>query len=230
MQDIVLQQFYKLVQMLGSQFGESCQIILYNLEHKHKKLSGTVGALSGTLTSAAVGDPLPEFINHYIAQNGERDEFGFINKSYPGLVLRSSLLFIKEEKQKARACFCIHHNIVHIQMMISFLEEFTRSNKMEDEDETELAARRPPGGKMYSASDIKGFIDNIVSEFIVERLGQYSFAALEKNDKIALIAELDAKGLFLVKGVVNLLAKRMNISKFSIYNYLDEIRTAKATS
>jgi predicted transcriptional regulator YheO len=111
-------------------------------------------------------------------------------------------------------------------MLVSFLEEFTRSDIMEDENEP--AEVRHSGGKTYSAGDIQEFMDNIISEFAIERLGKNSFAALEKNDKIALIAELNARGVFLVKGAVNLVARRLKISKFSVYNYLDEIRLSKS--
>jgi predicted transcriptional regulator YheO len=221
--DSLLQQFGRLVQMLGGQFGESCQIILYKMNRESEKEAGSVLAVSGTMTTVNRGDPLPEFLTLYIAQNGMRDGYGFINKAYPGLVLRSSVLFITEKNNKVTGCLCIHHNIVHMQMLISFLEEFTRSGKLEDENV--IGEQKRSGGKTYAASDIQGFMDSIISEFIVERLGQHSFSTMEKNDKIALIADLDSKGFFLVKGAVNMIAKRMNVSKFSVYNYLDEIRT-----
>jgi predicted transcriptional regulator YheO len=67
-------------------------------------------------------------------------------------------------------------------------------------------------------------LDNVVSELLAQRLGGNDFSYLGKSDKLALIADLDRKGVFLVKGAVNIVAKRMNVSKFSIYNYLDEIR------
>ena len=217
----IQEHFTRLVQMLRGQYGETCQVLLYKIGG-HSSLV----AISGSLTPATIGDPLPDFLIRYIAENGNRDSYGFINKSSPGMVLRTSLLFITNKTNRLEGCFCIHHNIVHIQMMMSFLEEFIRSSKLEDENE--IPESHSKNGKIYSASDIQSFMDNIVSEFAIEKLGKHSFASLEKSDKIALIADLDSKGIFLVKGAVNLVAKRLKISKFSVYNYLDEIRLSKA--
>jgi predicted transcriptional regulator YheO len=213
----LLKHFERLVQMVRGQFGDTCQTLLYKLDSK-----SSLVAVSGSLTPANIGDSLPDFLVRHLAENGSRDEYGFINKSFPGMVLRTSLYFITDKTNRPIGCFCIHHNIVHIQMLMSFLEEFIRSGTMEDENE--LPETRLNGGKIYAASDIQGFMDSIVSEFAIEKLGKHSFAALEKNDKIALIAELDSRGIFLVKGAVNLVAKRLKISKFSVYNYLDQIR------
>jgi predicted transcriptional regulator YheO len=223
MDETLLKHFEKLVQMLQGQFGESCQILLYRID-KNLEASSLV-AVSGALTPARAGDPLPDFLARRITERGGRDEYGFINKAFPGMVLRTSVLFITGRSKKIIGCFCIHHNIVHIQMLVSFLEEFVRPGALEDENEP--AEARRSGGKTYSAADIQGFMDSIVSEFAIERLGKNSFTAMEKNDKVALIAELDSRGIFLVKGAVNLVAKRLNISKFSVYNYLDEIRLSK---
>jgi predicted transcriptional regulator YheO len=223
MEKTMLEHFNKLVLMLHGQFGESCQTLLYRMDNKSR--TSSLMSVSGALTPVHIGDPLPDFLVRHIMENGDRDEYGFINKSFPGMVLRTSVLFIRNRTKKPIGCFCIHHNIIHIQMLVSFLEEFTRSGSLEDENEP--VEVRYAGGKTYSASDIQGFMDTIVSEFAIERLGKNSFTALEKTDKIALIAELDSRGIFLVKGAVNLVARHLNISKFSVYNYLDEIHLPK---
>ena len=38
---------------------------------------------------------------------------------------------------------------------------------------------------------------------------------------------MNDKGLFLIKGAADKVAERMNISKVTVYSYLDEIRKAK---
>ncbi|MDR1194416.1 MAG: helix-turn-helix domain-containing protein [Peptococcaceae bacterium] len=217
-----LEQYTRLVQMLGTQFGDSCDAILYSLEGIEQR-QGTAVAVRGTTAGAKPGTPLPAFLLEHIQNQGFKDIYGFINKSLSGLVLRTSVQFLFSSDQRPIGCLCIHHNIVHIKMITSFLEELTRPSNLEDEDEQE--ENRAAGEKFYSASDIQGFLNSIISEFIVERVGDANFSSLEKSDKLALIAELDQRGVFLVKGAVNMIARRINVSKFSIYNYLDEIRT-----
>jgi len=217
-----LEPYKGVLRMLGGQFGDSCQSILYSLEQAREEVEGKVVSVSGTTTNANLGDPLPGFIDAHIREKGMTSQYGFINKAFPSLVLRTSLEFLKDEEGKTFGCICIHHNIVHIKMITSFLDELTRPNNLEDEDEESSDANGE--GRQYTASNIQGFLDNIISEFLEEHLEANNFAALDKNDKLDLIKELDRRGVFLVKGAVNLIAKRINVSKFSIYNYLDEIR------
>ncbi len=217
-----LEPYKGVLRMLGGQFGDSCQSVLYSLEQDQDKLEGAVVSVSGTTTNANIGDPLPAFLETHIREKGMASQYGFINKAFPSLVLRTSLEFLRDEAGEVFGCICIHHNIVHIKMITSFLDELTRPNNLEDEDEESSAAGGE--GRQYTASNIQGFLDNIISEFLEEHLEANNFAALDKNDKLDLIKELDRRGVFLVKGAVNLIAKRINVSKFSIYNYLDEIR------
>jgi predicted transcriptional regulator YheO len=215
-----LEQYRHFVSLLGGQFGDSCQAVLYALDMS-READGTAGTaieVSGTTTEARVGDVLPAFLTTYIAENGYQDRYGYINKKNPGLVLRTSVMFIFDGAEGPIGCLCVHHNIVHIKMITSFLEELTRPDNLEDDEE------QPGGDRIFAASDIQGFLDNVVSELLAQRLGGNDFSYLGKSDKLALIADLDRKGVFLVKGAVNIVAKRMNVSKFSIYNYLDEIR------
>ncbi|MDW7740610.1 MAG: helix-turn-helix domain-containing protein [Bacillota bacterium] len=48
-----------------------------------------------------------------------------------------------------------------------------------------------------------------------------------KEDKIKIVSLLDDRGVFLVKGAVEQVAKDLVVSKYTIYNYLEEARVAK---
>ena len=45
-----------------------------------------------------------------------------------------------------------------------------------------------------------------------------------KKDRISVVGKLDEQGFFLIKGAIRILADKLNISKFTIYSYLDETR------
>jgi len=53
---------------------------------------------------------------------------------------------------------------------------------------------------------------------------------MEKPDKMEIVKQLDDKGLFLVKGAIDLVASQLGISKFTLYGYLDEIKKIKINS
>ena len=55
----------------------------------------------------------------------------------------------------------------------------------------------------------------------VEQTG-HSFETLDKDDKAAVVRYLDKKGVFLIKKSVERVADFLGVSRFTIYNYLNE--------
>jgi len=48
---------------------------------------------------------------------------------------------------------------------------------------------------------------------------------MNKEEREEFVFYLEQKGLFLIKGAIQKVAKMMNISKFTLYNYLDKSNT-----
>jgi len=51
-----------------------------------------------------------------------------------------------------------------------------------------------------------------------------------RDDKIAVISYLDARGAFLIRYSMEKVASLLGISKFSIYNYLNDMRADAITA
>jgi len=47
---------------------------------------------------------------------------------------------------------------------------------------------------------------------------------ISKEERLQIVRELDGQGFFLIKGAVKILAEKLKISKFTIYNYLDQVK------
>ena len=48
--------------------------------------------------------------------------------------------------------------------------------------------------------------------------------SMSKEDRVEIVRRLEEQGFFLIKGAIKVLAGKLNMSKFTIYNYLDGIR------
>ena len=68
----------------------------------------------------------------------------------------------------------------------------------------------------------------IVDDLIEKIIAQADTAAMKKKEKIRLIAFMESKGIFLIKGAMDKVAARLGISKVTVYSYLDEIKKNKA--
>lgn len=215
-----LQMYIPILKMIRGQFGNSCETILYDMED----LEHSVIAVSGNVSDQTIGSPLPEYIRELMCETDEetRDQYGFINKSVNHLALRTSVMFIRNSYGKIIGCMALNYNIIHFKMVVSFLEEFSRSFDPNEEDEQNLLDLRSTS---YTAENVEQFLENVLSDYLRDHLANNSFDMLDRMERISLIRGLDERGIFLVKGAVNTVAKHLRISKFTVYSYLDEIRS-----
>lgn len=66
---------------------------------------------------------------------------------------------------------------------------------------------------------------DLVSEIIETAIGNVGVAVerMTKPEKMAAVAIMHQRGLFLMRGSVDLAARQLGTTKFTIYNYLDEL-------
>ena len=51
---------------------------------------------------------------------------------------------------------------------------------------------------------------------------------MHKEDKVEVIRYLQKRGVFLVKGAIEKVAKRLNVFRYTLHNYLSEIKPEKS--
>ena len=51
---------------------------------------------------------------------------------------------------------------------------------------------------------------------------------MQKEDKLMVAKIVDEKGVFLIKWAISQLTKEINVSRYTIYNYLEELKAMKS--
>ena len=216
LQAIMLEHYKKLIQMFNHQFGESCHAVLYSIYKKGDRYKGHVISSAGFLSSIQTGDPLPDFLRRYIQAYGQVDKLSFLNKSYPNMQLCSSMLFITDELSEIFACLCIHHNLGHLVRITDSLEDSIEMLNSICHNTNNMFTL-----KTFRAGDVHEFVQNVITEFISANKGETEISLLDTNSKMELLLELREKGIFEVEGAVEIVAERLDLSKFKIFKYLD---------
>jgi len=65
---------------------------------------------------------------------------------------------------------------------------------------------------------------NEMADKIIRKAGK-AIPSMGREDKIEIVRQLDEQGFFLIKGATKLTAGKLQVSKFTIYNYLEQIRS-----
>jgi predicted transcriptional regulator YheO len=123
--------------------------------------------------------------------------------------MKSSTIFLRDETGQAYGAFCINFDISALVGFRNLLGDFVTT-----EDQAEVTE--------LLSDDIYKTIQEILAETIYEL--DKELPIMSREDKIALIARLDTKGVFRVKKAVPILADQLGLSRATVYNYLSEAR------
>jgi predicted transcriptional regulator YheO len=75
---------------------------------------------------------------------------------------------------------------------------------------------------------VEDVLDRLMQEAV--RSTGKNISELTREDKIAVISYLETKGAFLIRYSVNQVAELLNLSKYTVYNYLEEVKLRRASA
>lgn len=221
----ILEQYIPLVSYIHEIVGSDCEVIL----HDTNQPDSSIIALAGNLSKRHLGGPLTDLALEVLQSKSYLTEAHITNyKSMlqDGRICRSSSYYIKDTEGKLIGMLCIN-------ILVSDLIDIR--NKIDGliglKDLSTLIA--PTSVKPAKQEERLGQnIDELMGTLISEVLNNYSgdTAELSPRVKESIIAELEKKGVFLLKGGVMEVAKSIEMSEPSVYRYLAKIKHEDRTS
>ena len=196
----------RLMKGMALQFGKNCEVVLHDYS---KPYENTIVAIeNGHVTGRKIGDGgtnLGLEVLRGTLENG--DKYNYMTQTKSGKLIRSTSIYIKDDNGKAIGAICINWDITEAIMCESFLSEITQSATPKSEVHEVIT------------NDVEELVDELIYESITY-VGK-PVASMTKEDKIKGLKFLDSKGAFLVKKSGDKIAKFYDISKNTIYNYLE---------
>ena len=198
-----------MVKGIGQTFGSNCEVVL----HYFGDLQDSIVAIeNGHVTGRSLGSPMTEYSLKQVRKgNTNEDIINYTGKSTDGRVLKSSTMFIKDDEGDVIGCFCINFDMTELVVAKKVLSEImTISGEDKDAENTNM-------------------INDVLSDIVQKNIDDAGkpIAYLSKEEKVAIVKKLDVQGAFLIKGAIDYVAKVLCVSRYTIYNYLDEIRIEK---
>jgi predicted transcriptional regulator YheO len=196
------------MKMLAMELGDHCEIVLHDLikDYNHS----IVEIVNNHVTGRNVGDcgsNLGLEVLRGTVKDGDR--YGYVTYTKDGKTLRSSTMYIKDDDGKVIGALCINFDMTELIKFEGFLKKFNRYEIPEDSQE-------------IFVNNVTQLLDYLISD--AEKQVDKSPENMTKDDKIQFLKYLDQKGAFMISKSGEKICKYLGISKFSFYNYLDEIR------
>ncbi len=195
--------------MLSAHFGDDVEFVVHDLSLDYEHT--IVDIRNGKITGRKIGDT-GDILGLEVVKGTNQDgnNYNYIHFLPNGKTLRSSTLFLRDENNSPVAAIGINEDITQSVQLEQYLHE---KNKFSLEE-----------SKPLFTNDVNGMLDSLIAS--AQMLVGKNTAVMTKEDKLVFLRYLDEHGAFLITRSGQKVCEILNISKFTLYNYLDAIRGA----
>ena len=195
----------RLTDALGQTFGKYCEIVVHDFDSPE---SSIIAITNGSLTGRKVGDTLDALGFQLLKNHPASDLINYRTKTKEGKELRSSSVFLRDEKGHIFGALCMNIDVTALLKAQEWIQEALGSASTTIDERFERSVDE----------GLETLIQNAISS-----IGKNP-ADMTREEKVAIVAYLETKGAFLIRYSVERVAELLGMTKYTIYNYLDEIR------
>lgn len=205
-----IERYIPMVKGIAATFGSNCEVVL----HDFSDLQNSIVAIeNGRVTGRDSTSPMTD---HSLQQvktgNTEKDIINYSGKGTDGRTIKSTTMFIRDDSDKVIGCLCINFDVTELSLAKRVLNELLDF-----------------GEETVKANDSSKKINDVLSELVQSQIDVIGkpISYLNKEEKVIIVNRLDVQGVFLIKGAIDYVADILCVSRYTIYNYLDETREDK---
>lgn len=197
---------------LAKTFGRRCEVTVHDFSNPQNSLV----MIFGNVTGRREGAPLTDRLLKTIREEGDsaRDLLNLRIRTRDGKLLNSSSIFIRNSHGRIVGSLGINYDLTDLETAIRILDDLRTS----PEPATEQTS-------VDFANDVEEILSHLIDS-VVDQAGK-PVPLMSREDKLELIRALDGKGVFLIKKAVEEVSSRLGISRYTVYNYLEEVRATK---
>ena len=213
--DFIFHTLKELADAIVSMFGRHCEVVIHDLTHL-TDLSHSLIYVAGDVTHRKPGAPITNVVVKALHEEGNevKNQYNYRTMTSDGHILKSSNIYIRNSRGRVIGALCVNFDITEFLNTVSLLQSFVRT---EDNDS---ALKRET-----FASSANETIDSLIEQAVGEMGKQPS--AMSTAERIKCIELLEHNGTFHIKGAVGYVARLMGVTKFTVYRYLQDIRSRR---
>lgn len=206
--------FQSLMKSLSAIFGTNCEVVLHDLTEGYE--STVVLIENGHVTNRQVGDCGSNLGLEVLRGTvSDGDKYGYFTNTPDGRMLRSSSVYIRNDENKVIGCLCVNFDISNLMVADKTIRSLISNGEENKEEE-------------FFVNDVNQLLDALLKK-AQDEVGK-PVAYMSREEKVRVVEYLDRKGAFLITRSGSRICSFLDISKFTLYSYLDEIHKENKTA
>ena len=208
--DARLQALLPIVRGLAQMFGPDCEVVLHDVS----RLPHSIVAIeNGGVSGRTVGDVPTDRMLRNLRSPDEAQDVRLYVSSHEGKILKSLAVTLRDEDGEPYGLLGLNYDVSEVVQAQRVLADFTAIGR--------LGGGAPELGEIFA-----GDIRDVVAGMVTQTLGEIGKtpAAMTREEKMEVVKRLEERGAFLVKRSAEQVAEALDLSRYTIFAYLKEIR------
>lgn len=205
------------VRGLAEMFGAGCEVVLHDLS----RLPHSIVAIeNGHVTGRTVGDVPTDLMLRTLRtvdDDASHDVRLYVSSS-DGKMFKSLAVTLRDEEGRAFAILGINYDLSDLLQAQRTLADFAAVGPSGSE-------AKPQREEVF-AGDIRDVVAAMVTR-ILNEMGKTP-GVMSRDEKMEVVKRLEERGAFLVKRSAEQVAEALDLSRYTIFSYLKEIRRPSA--
>ena len=204
-----LDMFTGILDLLENHLGANCEIVLHDNTKPYEH--SIVDIRNGHVTGRKIGDCGGNWGLEVLSKmNADTHIYNKIVHMRNGKIIRGSSMFLQDDEGENIGAICINMDITDSLKCEEYLRQFNN-----------YATPSSSSNELFT-TDVNQLMDNLLLQ--CENMFDKTNGHLTKDEKLEIIRFLDSKGAFLITKSGDRVCEFLNISKFTLYNYLEMTR------
>ena len=210
-----LEELFPLADFLSSCLGPNSEVVIHDISDLTHSL---IYAKNAHLSGRKIGDSMTDYALKAI-KNAQYLDQSFLSNYYAKSInsrkFKSSTFFIKNSANQLIGLLCVNTDISIYEKLKNTIDDLIQLPALTDtESNNSTTVELLSGDPTATISEIT---QNVLSKYTVD------VARLTKEEKTAIVMELNDAGVFLMKGAVPCVAQQLELSVPTLYRYLKQI-------
>lgn len=201
--------FTQIMDLLENHLGIQSEIVLHDNTQPYEHT--ILDIRNGYISQRKVGDGGGAWgLEVLSSENTPTHRYNKVMISDTGKLIRNSSIFFQDENGKNIGSLCLNSDITDLVNIANLAQNYSLYNPSQIQREE------------HFVNDVNRLLDNLLED--CRRMIPKNSADFSKEEKCTLIRYLNQKGAFLITKSGDRICNYLNISKFTLYNYLDQIK------
>lgn len=197
-------------------FGHNCEVVLVDPSDPDNSV---MFVENSHISERKKGDPLNDMETYFV----KSDLFNSIDlvsnyktESKSGIKLKTTTIFLRDRNRKIIGLLSLNYDLSDLLQTRKKIDNFCVIHESVDQNSI------LDNNNGFICNTLEELLDKLFSE-AKSRIGK-PISSMKKEDKIEIIRYLNSKQFFLVKGAIEDIAEKLGVTRYTVYNYLAEVK------